>query len=93
MILDSYEALPSTSHNFTLTEEKMSLKFGEKESPTPQEYQSLLPNIQRLAMRIAEATPMYPVDAAWDDPEEWQSDAAFLAHAVLRLLSRLPKSS
>lgn len=84
LIHDSVEVLPSTNHNIIVTGPY---------PPTPQEYQSLLPNIQRLAQRIADATPMYPVDAAWDDPEEWQSNAVYLAHSVLRLLARLPKSS
>jgi hypothetical protein len=38
------------------------------------------------AERIARQTPGVPAGAAWDDPEEWQADAAELAHAVVLLL-------
>jgi hypothetical protein len=41
---------------------------------------------KKRAERIARETPGTPEDAAWDDPEEWLTDAAQLAHAVVALL-------
>ena len=40
----------------------------------------------KRAQRIVRETPGAPEDAAWDDPEEWTTDAAQLAHAVVLLL-------
>jgi hypothetical protein len=40
----------------------------------------------KRAERIVRQTPGEPEDAAWDDPEEWTSEAAQLAHAVVLLL-------
>ena len=40
----------------------------------------------KRAERIARQTPGSPEDASWDDPEEWTTDAAELAHAVVLLL-------
>lgn len=38
------------------------------------------------AETIARTTPGTPEGASWDDPEEWTSTAAELAHAVVVLL-------
>jgi hypothetical protein len=40
----------------------------------------------KRAERIARETPGTPEDAAWCDAEEWMSEAAQLAHAVVLLL-------
>ena len=40
----------------------------------------------KRAERIARETPGEPEDAAWCDAEEWMTDAAQLAHAVVLLL-------
>lgn len=42
------------------------------------------------AERIARETPGTPEDAAWCDAEEWTSEAARLAHAVVLLLRPRP---
>jgi hypothetical protein len=39
----------------------------------------------KRAERIARQTPGSSEDASWDDPEEWTTDAAELAHAVVLL--------
>jgi hypothetical protein len=38
------------------------------------------------AKTIVRNTPGTPEDASWDDPEEWLTEAAQLAHAVVVLL-------
>ncbi|HSX22440.1 MAG TPA: hypothetical protein VLE97_06645 [Gaiellaceae bacterium] len=49
-------------------------------------YEDLKAYARKRAERVARETPGVPEDAAWDDPEEWMTDAAQLAHAVVLLL-------